>query len=99
MARWLYLYTVRLKTPTAVSERTKDDAVFTRYDTPARIKEYLPPSLSYETARGIRILTPVAAAHRVPGLGHVLRRAEIGLADVPGVRELGGFLVAVARKT
>jgi len=28
----------------------------------------------------------------------VLRRAEIGLADVPGVRELGGFLVAMAQK-
>jgi ubiquinone/menaquinone biosynthesis C-methylase UbiE len=88
-----------LKRPSAVSERTTDDAVYTRYDTPARIKEYLPPSLSYVTVRGIRILTPVAAAHRVPGVGHVLRRAEIGLADVPGVRELGGFLVAVARKS
>lgn len=87
-----------LKSPTAVSERTTDDAVYTRYDTPARIRGYLPPSLAHRTLRGIRIVTPVAAAHRVPGLGPALRRAEAGLADVPGIRALGGFVVSVAQK-
>lgn len=87
-----------LKPPSAVSERTTDDAVYTRYDTPARIRAYLPPNLVHRTLRGIRIVTPVAAAHRLPGLGPALRRAEAGLADLPGVRALGGFVVAVAQK-
>jgi ubiquinone/menaquinone biosynthesis C-methylase UbiE len=97
-ARSLRYLVKAIKSPTAVSERTTDDAVYTRYDTPARIRSYLPPSLEYVGVRGIRILTPVAAVHRVPGVGQLLRRAEAGLADVPGMRALGGFLVVVARR-
>lgn len=97
-ARSLRYLVKAIKSPTAVSERTTDDAVYTRYDTPARIQSYLPSSLEYVGVRGIRILTPVAAVHRVPGLGHILRRAEAGLADLPGTRTLGGFLVIIARK-
>ncbi len=87
-----------LKPPTAISENTHDSAVYTRYDALAQIHSYLPASLEYQTVRGIRIVTPVAAVHRVPVLGAALRRAEHTLADLPGARALGGFLVAVARK-
>jgi hypothetical protein len=34
----------------------------------------------------------------VPLVGPLLRRAERALADVPVVRELGGFLVVCARR-
>jgi ubiquinone/menaquinone biosynthesis C-methylase UbiE len=88
----------RLKRPTAISERNHDGAVYTRYDTPARIKSYLPPDLAWETARGVRIATPAASFHRVPALGRVLARTEAALADAPVLRNLGGFLIAVTRK-
>lgn len=87
-----------LKAPTAVSTQTSDDAVYTRYDTPAQIRGYLPPTLRYRTMRGVRIVTPVSHVHRVPGLGGLFRRAEQRLADLPGVRALGGFLILVAQR-
>ena len=87
-----------LKSPSAISAQTSDDAVYTRYDTPARIRGYLPPTLAYRTMRGIRIVTPVSQVHGVPGLGRVFRRAEERLADLPGARTLGGFLVLVAQR-
>jgi ubiquinone/menaquinone biosynthesis C-methylase UbiE len=88
----------RLKRPTAVSERTDDEAVFTRYDTPARIRSYLPPELVWETARGVRIATPAASLHRVPGVRRLLAATEAVLADAPLFRNLGGFYIAVTRK-
>ncbi|HUH04256.1 MAG TPA: class I SAM-dependent methyltransferase [Kofleriaceae bacterium] len=88
----------RLKPPTAVSESTNDEAVYTRYDSIEQIKSYLPESLRWHTVRGIRIVTPVSHVHRVPGLRRLVRLAEERLADAPIARELGGFVVAVARK-
>jgi ubiquinone/menaquinone biosynthesis C-methylase UbiE len=87
-----------VKPATAISATTDDEAVYTRYDTPAMIRSYLPPELTWESDRGVRIVTPAAAAHAVPGLGGVLRFAERSLADVPGVRRLAGFLIAVLRR-
>ncbi|HLU64649.1 MAG TPA: class I SAM-dependent methyltransferase [Kofleriaceae bacterium] len=88
----------RLKPPTAISERSDDEAVYTRYDSEAEVRSYLPPELEWLTVRGVRIATPVAALHRVPGLGRLLARAERALADAPVARHLGGFLIAVTRK-
>ena len=87
-----------VKPASAISTSTSDEAVYTRYDTPARIRSYLPAGLRWETSRGVRILTPAAAAHKLPGLGGALRFAERRLADLPGIRNLGGFLIAVLRK-
>jgi ubiquinone/menaquinone biosynthesis C-methylase UbiE len=88
-----------VKPPSAVSATTNDEAVFTRYDTIDDIRGYLPPTLRWETSRGIRIVTPVAQVHRVPGLGALVRAAEHRLADLPFLRDLGGFLVVCARRT
>lgn len=93
--RWLVK---ALKPPSAVSETTTDDEVYTRYDTLAEIKSYLPPELAYESVRGVRILTPVSHVHRIPGVGRLLRLAETRFADMPLVRNLGGFLIVIARK-
>jgi ubiquinone/menaquinone biosynthesis C-methylase UbiE len=87
-----------VKRPNAVSESTHDHAVYTRYDTADDIRSYLPPELEWVTSRGIRIVTPVAVAHKVPLLGPALRFAEARLADVPFARDLAGFLVAVLRR-
>jgi ubiquinone/menaquinone biosynthesis C-methylase UbiE len=80
-----------------ISSETKESAVFTRFDAPWTVKGLLPDSLSLETARGVRIVTPAAAAMRIPGLREVLRRLEWRLADSPA-RVFGGFYVAVLRK-
>lgn len=87
-----------LKRPHAISETKNDDQVYTRYDTIERIKTYLPPSLSYETVRGVRIVTPVSQVHKVPGIGPLVRQLESKLADAPIARHLGGFLIVIARK-
>ena len=88
----------RLKPPTAISEANDDEAVFTRYDSAARFRSYLPPSLAWQTVRGVRIATPVAALHNVPLVGPLLGGVERALADAPVARGFGGFLIAVARK-
>lgn len=87
-----------IKPPTAISTEHSDEAVFTRYDRPRDAAAYLPASLSWVTTRGVRILTPVAQAHRVPVVGSLLRAAEHALADVPVVRDLAGFVIVVAQR-
>ncbi len=87
-----------LKPPTAVSEQTHDEHVYTRYDDAAAIRSYLPRDLEWVTSRGIRVITPIAKVHEVPILGAAVRWAEHRLADLPGARDLGGFLVACLRK-
>ena len=87
-----------IKPPTAVSSAANDEAVYTRYDDAAAIRSYLPPELEWHTTRGIRVITPVAAVHRVPLLGSAVRWAEHRLADLPGARDVGGFLVACCRR-
>lgn len=88
----------RFKPPSAISDKTSDEAVFTRYDSLARIRTYLPAELELETVRGIRVFTPVSQLHRWPLVGPALRALERGAADLPGLRRLGGFLLVVAQK-
>jgi ubiquinone/menaquinone biosynthesis C-methylase UbiE len=80
-----------------ISAHTREDAVYTRYDAPWIVRRLLPPTLDFETARGVRIVTPAAAVMRVPGLRMLLPRIERALADTP-LAAFGGFYVAVLRK-
>lgn len=80
-----------------ISDRTRESAVYTRFDAPGDLPKILPPGTRLETARGIRIVTPAALAMRVPGLRAVLHRAERRLCDSAASR-FGGFYVAVIRK-
>ena len=97
-ARSLRRLVKALKPPTAVSDQTHDEHVYTRYDDASAIRSYLPPELDWVATRGIRVITPVAAVLRVPVLGAAVRWAEHRLADVPGARDHGGFLVAICRR-
>ena len=81
-----------------ISDATRESAVYTRFDAPWIIPRLLPPSLQLEGARGVRIVTPAAAAMRVPFLRDILWRAEHALADTAAAM-FGGFYVAVLRKT
>jgi ubiquinone/menaquinone biosynthesis C-methylase UbiE len=97
-ARSLRRLVKAMKRPTPVSERTHDEHVYTRYDDAAAIRRYLPPELEWVATRGIRVITPVARVLEVPVLGPALRWAEGRLADLPGARDVGGFLVACCRR-
>jgi ubiquinone/menaquinone biosynthesis C-methylase UbiE len=80
-----------------ISDSTKESAVYTRFDPPWIIPRLLPPGVHLEGVRGVRIVTPAAAAMRIPGVRNVLRRLEFALADTPAAY-FGGFYVAVLRK-
>jgi ubiquinone/menaquinone biosynthesis C-methylase UbiE len=80
-----------------ISSSTRESAVYTRFDPPWVVPRLLPPSLSFERARGVRIVTPAARLMRMPGVRALLRTAEVGLADTPAAF-FGGFYVAVLRK-
>ncbi len=88
----------RWKPPTRIASHVDDEAVYTRYDTLDDIRGYLPRSLRLVDVRGIRVLTPVSAVHRVPVLGALLGQLEERAARTPGLRRLGGFLVTILRK-
>jgi ubiquinone/menaquinone biosynthesis C-methylase UbiE len=88
-----------LKAPTAISGSTNDEAVYTRYDGPEQIRRYLPEELTWESSRGVRIVTPVSFVHNLPGVGSAFRAVESALADAPVVRDFGGFLIAILRRS
>ena len=87
-----------LKRPNAVSETTNDHDVFTRYDTLADVRGYLPESLQIQDIHGIRVVTPFAQVHTVPVLGQAVRLVEAVARDAKGVRRLGGFMVVVVER-
>jgi SAM-dependent methyltransferase len=89
----------RLSGPAAIAAGTTDQDVFTRYDTPADARSYLPDGVEPVGLRGVRIFTPTSAVFRWPPLGRLFSRAERAGCDVPGLRNLGGFLILIARKT
>jgi hypothetical protein len=80
-----------------IGDRTRESAVYTRFDAPWVLDRIIPPNTRIDAARGIRIVTPAAAVMHVPGLSGILRRAERFLCDSPAA-VLGGFYVAVIRK-
>jgi ubiquinone/menaquinone biosynthesis C-methylase UbiE len=71
--------------------------ISTRWDSPRSIPRLLPPCVELIDYYGVRVLTPIAALHRVPGLAQGLRHAE-RLAVRSPLRYFGGFLVALVRK-
>ena len=96
--RWSLRYLLkRLKRPTPIAEGVTDDEVFTRYDTLGRVAASLPAGLRVVGTRGIRIVTPAAGVHAIPGVRSVFGALERGLCDSP-LRRFAGFVTVVARK-
>ena len=88
----------RLGPAGAISDARREDAVYTRFDAPWVVPRILPPSLSLQGARGVRIITPTAGVMRVPVVRDVVRRIERRLADTRAAF-FGGFYVAILRKS
>ena len=80
-----------------VSARARESDVYTRFDAPWIVPRVLPPSLTLEAVRGVRIVVPAAGAMRVPLVREALRAIEHRLADTRAAF-FAGFYVAVLRK-
>lgn len=87
----------RLGPAGAISGTRDESEVFTRFDTPFRVPELLPPHARLEGARGVRIVTPAALLYRFSPLRRVLSKAEWLLCDTP-LHHLAGFWIAIIRK-
>jgi ubiquinone/menaquinone biosynthesis C-methylase UbiE len=87
----------RLARPGKISEARTEAEMFTRWDTPKQVLGYLPPGLTFEGWRGVRVLTPTAFVHDIPIVGGLVAKAEHAAMSSPLAR-FGGFLVAVCRK-
>ncbi len=81
-----------------ISEKTTEAAVYTRFDSPARIREILPQGTVLEGFRGVRVVTPTAKVISLPVVGSLVSALEHRLLDSPA-SQLGGFLIAVIRRT
>lgn len=88
----------RLKRPSRIGARFSDEDVYTRFDSLARVRALTPPGLELVDLRGVRIFTPFAQLHDLPGVGWLLAGAERLGADLPLLRRIGGFLIVVLRK-
>jgi ubiquinone/menaquinone biosynthesis C-methylase UbiE len=81
-----------------IAEGTTDRDVYTRYDTLDTARSDLPADVEYVGMRGVRVVTPTSHVFKVPGLASLFEQAERVACDLPGLRNLGGFLILVARK-
>ena len=88
-----------IKSPSAVSEVTNDEDVFTRYDSIDDVKSYLPFGLDVIDVRGIRVFTPVAQVHKIPVVKGVFSRAERWARDNHTLSKYGGFMVVILEKS
>jgi ubiquinone/menaquinone biosynthesis C-methylase UbiE len=76
----------------------KDESdVYTRFDSPARVKQLTPPGCVLIGARGVRITIPSARFMKNPVGRRLFRAAEHALCDSP-LRRLAGFYVAAYEK-
>jgi ubiquinone/menaquinone biosynthesis C-methylase UbiE len=83
--------------PQPISRSRTEASISTRWDSPLAIPKLLPPDVELIDYFGVRVLTPLAAVHRIGWMARGLSRAE-RLAGRSPLRYFGGFLVAVLRK-
>ena len=90
----------RLGGPGRIAEDGTDEShVYTRFDKLARARSYLPTDVELVAVRGVRVLTPSSHVFAWPPLGKLFAWAERAACDAPLLRNLGGFLILVARKS
>jgi len=88
----------RLGGPGRIANGTDESHVYTRFDSLARARSYLPAELEMVAVRGVRVVTPASHVFAWEPLGKLFAWAERTACDAPLLRNLGGFLILVARK-
>jgi ubiquinone/menaquinone biosynthesis C-methylase UbiE len=78
---------------------TNESHVYTRFDSLSRARSYLPAGVEMVGVRGVRVVTPASHVFAWPPLGKLFTWAEWAACDAPVLRNLGGFLILVARKS
>jgi ubiquinone/menaquinone biosynthesis C-methylase UbiE len=81
-----------------IAEGAHEGNVFTRFDSPARVRALTPDGCRFVTARGVRIATPTAHVMRAALGRKLFRAAERLLCDSP-LAVFGGFYIAVFEKS
>ncbi len=87
----------RLGPAGTISGGTRENSVYTRFDSPAQVSALTPAGCTMIASRGIRIVTPMASVMKVEPLRRWFRAAEWRLCDSP-LRVLGGFYVAAFQR-
>jgi len=95
---WSLRYLAKLAAgPQPIGEGRTEADMYTRWDSPNVIPRLLPAGVELLDVRGVRVLTPAAAALRLPGVGKALAFGE-RLAASSRLRYFGGFLVALLHR-
>ncbi|HEX3593530.1 MAG TPA: class I SAM-dependent methyltransferase [Polyangiaceae bacterium] len=87
----------RLGPARKIAGGASEDHVYTRFHSPQRVRELIPPGAEIVAERGVRIVTPAAVVMRLPFLRDIFRAAERALCDSPA-SGLGGFYIAAIAK-
>jgi ubiquinone/menaquinone biosynthesis C-methylase UbiE len=87
----------RLAGPGRISEDRTEADVYTRWDTPFTIPKLLPDNARLVEYRGVRVVTPAAFVHKIPGVRSAFARAERASVCSP-LRYFAGFLLAIVQK-
>ena len=88
----------RLKRPTAVSNQTHDEEVYTRYDSLNQVKSYLPHTLHFNRINGVRVFTPLALVHKIPVIRGLFKGLEWWARDHRLFSRWGGFMVVTLER-
>ena len=88
----------RLTQPGAISAETNEDSVYTRWDTMEELLGVMPDALSLIRVAGVRVFTPAAFVHRLPGVSQIMGRVETMARDSSLFAPYGGFLVLLLRR-
>lgn len=96
--RWSLRWLARLAAGSRrIGAGHQESDIPTRWDSPPEIERMLPVGCRLVRWHGVRVLTPAAALHRVPGVASGLAWAEEKAAGSP-LGRFGGFLIAVIRR-
>ena len=94
---WSLRYLAKRVHPARISDTTTESAVYTRWDSATTLLEHVPEGVRVDGYKGVRVFTPFAQVHRVPGLRTMVAAAERWAVDSP-LRWFGGFLIAMMTK-
>ncbi len=81
-----------------IAHQTHEGHVYTRFDSPRRVRELIPADCRLIAARGVRIATPTAHVMKSRLGRSVFSGAERLLCDSP-LRVFGGFYIVALEKT
>lgn len=97
--RWSLRYLARVAAGARrIGAAHRESDIPTRWDTPRQMLARMPSSLRLVDVRGVRVVTPAAAIHRVEPLAGMVRSAE-RWATRSRLGWLGGFLVVILQRT